>query len=430
MLKDTIEKFKEKHSGFNFEEFIQSYLDGESRSELCSRYNVSEMPLRGFLARLGLEFPKSRRYNSFEDFKYRISLENNITDVNALVEVENDVKLLAEDNRKLRKALVLARDSNNALRKEVRVEVRNEDIVDTILSKFEQQILSMEKVIVPLLPFSIVSDEIPKEGLVLVLGDAHWGSSETKEECGSNYNFDVAERRLNYMVEKTLTNPLQSQDLKVIELLDITKGILHQSEYLSEGGITGAMLKIVEVYSEVYAKVSSKYNNIDVIVTNSNHDRTTQWVSSHMKWDNFGIMIYKMIEMLLKAKGVNNITFKYTMKEHHLININSANIFVTHADAIRSYKAHSQAERAKVQAICLGMFGTHYKHMICGHQHQSIAASNEYGGYNIVNGTLVGNSTYGVSNGFASLQPVQTILFIDDKGDIEQLSFINLSHIQ
>ena len=430
MLKDTIEKFKEKHSGFNFEEFIQSYLEGESRSELCSRYNVSEMPLRAFLARLGLEFPKSRRYNSFEDFKYRISLENNITDVNALVEVENDVKLLAEDNRKLRKALVLARDSNNALRKEVRAEVRNEDIVDTILSKFEQQILSMEKVIVPLLPCNIVSDEIPKEGLVLVLGDAHWGSNETKEECGSNYNFDVAERRLNYMVEKTLTNPLQSQDLKVIELLDITKGLLHSSEYLSEGGITGAMLKIVEVYSEVYAKLSNTYNNIDVIVTNSNHDRTTQWVSSHMKWDNFGIMVYKMIEMLLKAKGVNNITFKYTMKEHHLININSANIFVTHADAIRSYKAHSQAERAKVQAICLGMFGTHYKHMICGHQHQSIAASNEYGGYNIVNGTLVGNSTYGVSNGFASLQPVQTILFIDDKGDIEQVSFINLSHIQ
>ena len=430
MLKDTIEKFKEKHSGFNFEEFIQSYLEGESRSELCSKYNVSEMPLRGFLARLGLDFPKSRRYNSFEDFKYRISLENNITDVNALVEVENDVKLLAEDNRKLRKALVLARDSNNTLRKEVRAEVRNEDVVDTILSKFEQQILSMEKVIIPLLPCNIISDEIPKEGLVLVLGDAHWGSSETKEECGSNYNFDVAERRLNYMVEKTLTNPLQSQDLKVIELLDITKGLLHSSEYLSEGGITGAMLKIVEVYSEVYAKLSGKYNNIDVIVTNSNHDRTTQWVSSHMKWDNFGIMVYKMIEMLLKAKGVNNITFKYTMKEHHLININSANIFVTHADAIRSYKAHSQAERAKVQAICLGMFGTHYKHMICGHQHQSIAASNEYGGYNIVNGTLVGNSTYGISNGFASLQPVQTILFIDDKGDIEQLSFINLGHIQ
>ena len=430
MLKDTIEKFKEKHSGFNFEEFIQSYLDGESRSELCSRYNVSEMPLRGFLARLGLEFPKSRRYSSYEDMKYRLGIEGNINEVKLVKELEQDVDRLSNKNRKLYQSLVLARDENSALRRESRKEVRNEDVVDTILSKFEQQILSMEKVIVPLLPFNIISDEIPKEGLVLVLGDAHWGSSETKEECGSNYNFDVAERRLNYMVEKTLTNPLQSRDLKVIELLDITKGLLHSSEYLSEGGITGAMLKIVEVYSEVYTKLSGKYNNIDVIVTNSNHDRTTQWVSSHMKWDNFGIMVYKMIEMLLQAKGVNNVTFKYTMKEHHLININSANIFVTHADAIRSYKAYSQAERAKVQAICLGMFGTHYKHMICGHQHQSIAASNEYGGYNIVNGTLVGNSTYGVSNGFASLQPVQTILFIDDKGDIEQLSFINLGHIQ
>ena len=28
MLKDTIEKFKEKHNNFNFEEFIQDYLEG------------------------------------------------------------------------------------------------------------------------------------------------------------------------------------------------------------------------------------------------------------------------------------------------------------------------------------------------------------------------------------------------------------------
>ena len=124
MLKDTIEKFKEKHSGFNFEEFIQSYLEGESRSELCSRYNVSEMPLRGFLARLGLEFPKSRRYSSWEQFKYRLGLESNINEVKLVKELEQDTKILAEDNRKLRKALVLARDSNNALRREVRVEVR------------------------------------------------------------------------------------------------------------------------------------------------------------------------------------------------------------------------------------------------------------------------------------------------------------------
>ena len=197
MLKDTIEKFKEKHLGFNFEEFIQSYLEGESRSELCSRYNVSEMSLRGFLARLGLEFPKSRRYNSFEDFKYRISLENNITDVNALVEVENDVKLLAEDNRKLRKALVLARYSNNALRKEVRVEARMETseelqaeivskaldgVIDRIDSKYEAKELPLNSIsnsdLMTMYPYT----------------DLHVGLLALKEVSGYDFDLKIAEQ--------------------------------------------------------------------------------------------------------------------------------------------------------------------------------------------------------------------------------------------
>lgn len=55
---------------------------------------------------------------------------------------------------------------------------------------------------------------------------------------------------------------------------------------------------------------------------------------------------------------------------------------------------------------------------------------NEYGGYNISNGTLVGNGEYGVSNGFASIRPSQTILYFDEGGNIEQTSFIDLGHIQ
>ena len=428
MLKNIIKEFTQKNEGFDFNQFIYEFEAGMSRDKMCNKFKITEMILRKFVYSLGLNFVKSKRLASVKELHQKLALESG-ENLNLVDDLESELEKYVGKTEQLYKSLTLVRDENARLRKGLRKEARIDNLSEVLLTKFEHQ---LDSIIIQNTPYVLpnLNKATQREGLVLVLGDAHWGSNETKEECGSNYNFDVAERRLNYMVEKTLTNPLQSQDLKVIELLDITKGLLHSSEYLSEGGITGAMLKIVEVYSEVYAKVSGKYNNIDVIVTNSNHDRTTQWVSSHMKWDNFGIMVYKMIEMLLKAKGVNNITFKYTMKEHHLININSANIFVTHADAIRSYKAHSQAERAKVQAICLGMFGTHYKHMICGHQHQSIAASNEYGGYNIVNGTLVGNSTYGVSNGFASLQPVQTILFIDDKGDIEQLSFINLAHIQ
>lgn len=223
MLKDTIEKFKEKHSGFNFEEFIQSYLEGESRSELCSRYNVSEMPLRAFLARLGLEFPKSRRYNSFEDFKYRISLENNITDVNALVEVENDVKLLAEDNRKLRKALVLARYSNNALRKEVRVEARMETseelqaeivskaldgVIDRIDSKYEAKELPLNSIsnsdLMTMYPYM----------------DLHLGMLALEEVSGHDFDLKIAEQWVLASMEHLVQVSPNSETCLIAEMGD------------------------------------------------------------------------------------------------------------------------------------------------------------------------------------------------------------------
>ena len=144
MLKDTIEKFKEKHLGFNFEEFIQSYLEGESRESLCSKYNVSEMPLRGFLARLGLEFPKSRRYSSWEQFKYRLGLESNINEVKLVKELEKDVDRLSSKNRKLYGALTLARDEANSLRRESRKEVRNEDVVEHLLEAFKHKIYTKD----------------------------------------------------------------------------------------------------------------------------------------------------------------------------------------------------------------------------------------------------------------------------------------------
>lgn len=430
MIKKSIEEFKQKHPNFNLEQFIEDYLSGLSRERLCENHNLSEMPLRMFMQSLGLAFPKSRRHSSYECFKYALGLEDNIADVKLVKELEEDIDKLSEKNRKLYASLTLARDEANNLRKESRQEARQGDLYERIYEEFLKHLSSLDKV------ETIIKISTPcnlprlQDGLVLILGDSHWGDVSKQEECGNNYNFEVASSRLDFMVDKTLSNPYQSHNLVVVELLDILKGLLHNSEYLSEGGITGSMLKVVEMYSATYVKLAPHYNKIKVVVTNSNHDRTTQWTSSHMKYDNFGILLYKMVEMLIKAKGVSNVEFEYTMKEHHLITINNAKIFITHGDAIRTYKASSMAERAKTQAICLGMFKEPYKHMISGHLHQSVAVSNEYGGYNIVNGTMVGNSTYGVSNGFASIEPIQTILFLNLEGNIEQIAFVNLRHIQ
>lgn len=429
MLKDKIKEFEKKHFGFDFNKFLVDFEQGLGREKLCEKWEVSEQVLRRFVYSLGLDFVKSKREASVIDFKYKLGLENG-ENINLVHELNVDVEKFAEKNRKLYKSLILARDEANRLRKEAREEARVDNITDNILESFNKALTEFQHI--PSNKYEIVAKPLAtqRDGLVLVLSDEHFGSVETKDVSNNNFNYDVARRRLEYMVEKVISNPLQSYNLVVFELLDVLQGIIHNSEYLSEDGFTTSLLKVVEVYTDLYTRIASAYDRIDVYVTGDNHSRTTQKPSSYMKWDNFGIMTMKMLDMVLKARGIKNVHFYYTKSEYHLVNINDAPTLVFHADTVRRYNPTNQTERANLQAICLGMFDKPYKHAVSGHIHRANASMNEYGGYNISNGTLVGAGQYGVSNGFASINATQTILYFNTTGDIEQISFVNLSDIQ
>ena len=432
MLKDTIEKFKEKHNNFNFEEFIQDYLEGASRESLCSKYSLSEMPLRAFMSRIGLDFPKSRRYSSWEQFKYRLGLESNINDVKLVKELENDVDRLSSKNRKLYGALVLARDENNALRRESRREARSEDVVEHLIEAFKQKIESMEfESSEPvLIPQDYFIRKIGRKGLCAILSDIHAGDEVVSEVTPyNNYNYEIMEKRMLKVANEVILFNKQSNDLTMFHLLDDLKGIIHSGLYTSLGGLTTSMLKIVETYVKVYDVLIPYYDTIDIYVTNSNHDRKTDKPASADKWDNFGIMLAKFLEMVLKAKGHSNINFHYTKHDYHLVTINGANIFAFHGDSLRNFKPYSPTEVSKAQDICLGMFNKTFKHSINGHFHIGNVCANQYGGVSISNGTLVGNTEYGTSNGFRSIIPSQTIFFVNSEGNIEDTKLINLASI-
>lgn len=223
MLKDTIEKFKEKHSGFNFEEFIQSYLDGESRSELCSKYNVSEMPLRGFLARLGLEFPKSRRYSSYEDMKYRLGIEGNINEVKLVKELEQDIDRLSNKNRKLYQSLTIARDEANSLRRESRKEVRNEaseeaqaEIVakalDGVIDRIDSKYVTKE------LPLNTISNSDLMTMYPYM--DLHLGMLALGEVSGHDFDLKIAEQWVLASMEHLVQVSPNSETCLIAEMGD------------------------------------------------------------------------------------------------------------------------------------------------------------------------------------------------------------------
>lgn len=428
MLKNIIKEFTQKNEGFDFNQFIFEFEAGLSRDKMCKKFEITEMVLRKFVYSLGLNFVKSKRLSSIKELHQKLALESG-ENLNLVDDLESELEKYVGKTEQLYKSLTLVRDENARLRKGLRKEARVDNLSEVLLTKFEHQ---LDSIIIQNTPYVLpnLTKAIQRDGLVLVLGDEHFGSVETQEVANNNFNYDVAKRRLEYMVDKTLANPLQSHNLKVVELLDVTQGLIHDSEYLSEGGYTTSLLKVVEVYSDIYSRLYQAYDKIEVYVTGDNHSRITQKPSSYMKWDNIGILTMKMVDMVLKAKGIKNVHFYFTKNEYHFLEINGTNILTFHSDTIRSYTPVSQGERAKLQAICLGIFGKPYKTAISGHIHKSNASMNEYGGYNISNGTLVGNGQYGNSNGFASINPSQTILYFDDIGDIEQLSFINLSHIQ
>lgn len=428
MLKIVIDKFIEKHPDFDFNKFLIEFELGKSREELEDIFNIKTASLRRFVYSTGLDFVKSRRVSSIKEFRHRMAKESG-ENLDLVGELEEEISTYVKKTEQLYKSLTLARDENNRLRKEHRYSARSENISDILLNDFRAKI---EDIVISPNIYEIKTKPkaSQRDGLVLLLGDTHFGSIETQEVSNNNFNYDIAERRLHYMVEKTLTNPFQSYNLVVFSLLDELKGLIHNSEYLSEEGFTTSMLKVVEVYTDIYSKLSPAYDRVDVYVTGSNHDRVTQKPTSTMKWDNLGSMCMKMVDMVLKAKGIKNVHFYFTKNEYHLTNINGSNILAFHGDTVRKYNPCSQTERANLQSICLGIYGKPYKFAISGHIHKSNMAMNEYGGYNISNGTLVGNGEYGVSNGFASIRPSQTILYFNEDGNIEQTSFIDLGHIQ
>jgi len=431
MKTKIIEEFKKRFelTSEDWNSFLQEYQEKDKPLRaLCEDYEIDYNSFRYLAYQLNFDnSTKASRIESVLTLNKELLIEQG-KDYDIEYELEKEVKSLVKKNRQLTRSITNTRDENNQLRKMLREEDRNLEFEDRIIEALESQIHSL-----PLTQLNINYEALvpptQEYGNVLLLGDSHWGDTAEIEVTGNVYNHEVARNRMFYIVDKVLNSPIRSEKLVIFELLDVLKGIIHNSEYLSEEGITGSMLKVVEVYTEVLDRLSPAYKHIDLYVTNSNHDRTTQKPTSVMKWDNFGIMLMKMLEIVVKAKGINNITFHYTKCEHHLVNINGAEVFATHGDSIRSYQAYSKAQRNHAQSLCLGLFKKPYKHMISGHLHQSMAICNEYGGYNIVNGTLVGNTEYGITNGFANVEAVQTFFNINTEGDIDNINFINVSKV-
>lgn len=426
MIKQIIQEFQERHNKeFDISAYLSDYEQGIKVRELAENFGVNYNALRYLNYNLGLKYKD--RIECVRKVRKDLANENG-KDYDLVHAVESDLENISDKNRKLMKALTNSRDENNALRAMMRKEDRGSTLEERLLEVFEEQLLTKE--------FSVnkvkykKKDNIPEYGLACIFSDIHIGDLVKSDVVpNNNYNFEIAEDRLDYFVQKIITNDTQSKKLVVYNLADNLKGIIHNGDVQGEDGVVMCIIKAVEIFHKIYTKLASHYEEVIVYHSGDNHSRLTEKPNSHNKWKDFNYLLFAMNEMLLKQSKITNVKKVFTKTGYNFNSINGHNIISFHSDTLRNYKVHSESSRSKLQDISKQIFNKDYHSAINGHKHTFEVSANAYGGMNIQNPTPVGNTEYGIANGFSSISSAQVVFFVNDSGKIEQINPIYLGHI-
>ena len=285
MIKNIIKEMEEKYVGFIFNNFIEDYLNGESREKLCQNHNVTELPLRIFCSKLGLAFVKSRRASSFDEFKYKLGLENG-EDIKLVKELEKDIETLSKKNRKLYHSLTIARDEANALRRESRNEARaltddeaRMDILETSIYNMLSK-LNIEYRNVPM----VSTKNFNKDTLTMYpYTDLHIGMLALAESSGYDFDLKIAEDWILGSFDHLMSVAPDSETCLIAEMGDL----LHASDDRKETksghqlDVDSRHHKIIdttfEIMIQLVERALTKHKYVKVVSISGNHSENSSF---------------------------------------------------------------------------------------------------------------------------------------------------------
>ena len=355
--------------------------------EMGEVLNVEPQALRRALLKEGLAIKKRDRLESLAAYNSRGEGSHNQTKIIG----EHPYKKIHQ----LEKALQQARDELNYRRSLIRTEARQEEVLERIQEIAEEIALNYPQT-QTVLNVQPMAANIPEWGLCAVLSDIHLGEIVNSNDVpGNEYNYSIAHRRINHFIQEVINNPKQSKNLTLFLCKDDIRGLIHEGLVESQDSVVESITQVVSLYTNIINTLSVAYDSVTIWSTGSNHERLSEKPSAHKKYADFGRLADIMTKRIIEAQGTSNITWHTTDSGYQLVNVNGANILAFHGDTVRSYNAASEPSRAKLQTICMGVFGGQtYRHAVSGHTHQFIAAHNNYDGMNIVNSSAVGTNSY------------------------------------
>jgi len=395
---------------------LELYIQKLSLREMGAILDVEPQALRKALIRQGLAIKAKDRDTSYAAYIGRVPEP-------IILEVDYEEVSSGTLSRKLdttERALVRARDELNHYRRVTRESERKLVLEDKVSRIVEKAVTGIK---LPEVTINILerNTELPEYGLVLMLSDLHIGDTAGDDVPDNTFNYEVAQDRLNHLIQEVIDNPQQSNVIVIASLFDFIKGLIHGGAYESEGSLIESINNAVSMYTNLLLTLSKVYTRVEVYSTGSNHERVHEHIVTKDKHLDFGRLIDMLTVQIIKASGISNIAIQTTDTGYNLVNINGVNIMMMHGDTLRTYKPTVTASRSKAQDVCNQMFGKSYTHLLSGHTHEFVACTNQYGGANVVNGSLVGNTNFGVQSGYAAIVPSQVICFVGLDGSMQTI---------
>lgn len=431
-VKAVIASLEKDMDNIDVEEIVSRYEKLESVQSIASSIGRNHYEVQKVLLALQLRRKKKHRKDDASVFRLQLLNQESSLEAEAhkiINDMSSEINYLHSKLESTESAFQKANFELKRLRKSAKDISVIETLENDVLEYFSDWCNNthgtlQEKVLVPI---RMSSESLPDDGLIAIYGDTHYGEVVQKAEVPSNeYNYLVAQARLEKFIDNVLLYPRQSNNLVLVDLKDTIKGVIHGGIYTSEGSFISSIMKAVQLNVQLYSTLACVYDKVKVVTTGSNHERTQDVIIMSKKYLDYGRLIDGFVRMQLKAQGVDNVEIVTTDTGYNMFHVNGANIVAFHGDTLRKYSPTDANQRGLLQDFCNSELGNNYRHAINGHGHQFITCHNQYNGISIQNGTLVGSNEYGMQSGFRSITPSQTIAFVERDGQIQDVRAIDL----
>ena len=294
------------------------------------------------------------------------------------------------------------RDWYNAYRRDIREEVRVENLKDEIrraADKFSKIPLS-EYVRKPY----VVDDKYEGETeAVLLLSDLHIGVD--CDNCYNTYNMTVAAKRLGKLAFNVIKYCHRNhvKTLHVLNLGDMIQGLIHTNARIEQQMDVSEQIMIAgEILSNFLGKIKEAAPNITYRSVYDNHSRAVADKNQHIEKEQFSRLIDWFIEERLKDSGI------YFVNDN--IDGGVGKFKLSNGKTIVFAHGHQDSINSSWQNF-IGMTREWIDYIMLAHYHNSKEKS--YNGSTVfVNGSVCGTESYAFGRRLFS-DPVQKLIIFN-----------------